>query len=291
MRSLLVLLVACGGGSSSPLAGSAGSGSGTSSELTAVAPAKTVGQLTKDERKQLCLDFVAFQKKTAASDDDQRKQTCAFEAAFTALQTPETDTAAVQAACKKSRDECIAKQAPVDKPEMDCNSEDNLAKMAECPSITVAEMTGCVQDMSAVMKKFIATDLCATIEAGKPDSLTKILDTLQSASCKALETKCKPTPPSKEEAAKLNAETVRALGEFSAKMCACKDTACAEGVQTALQAWSGEMQRKAPELQPDAESMKQAGEHMTKFADCQAKLAGAGSDATGSGSAGSGSAK
>jgi hypothetical protein len=279
---MFLVLVACGGNNTSPLAGD-GSGS---AQVTSIPLAKSMGELSSVERKQLCLDFVAHQKKIAPSDDDQRKQKCAFEAAFGAVQVAGTDDAGAQAACKKSRDECIAKKEPVEKPEMNCNDEQVIAKMAECPTLTVAEMAGCVEDMGVVMKKFVSADLCSTLKAGDNNAITKVLETLQSPKCKALETKCQPAKLKPEEAAKLNVETVTALGKFSTQMCACKDKACSDAVQLALQDWSGEMQKKAPDLQPDPDSVRQANEHMAKYTECMTKLsAGAGSAKTGSGSA------
>lgn len=267
---LIVVLAACGGGSSSPLAGE---------QITSIASTKKIGELSRADQQRLCEDFKRFQDKVAPSDDDQRKMKCTFEAAFASLQS--ADDRAAQTACRVTRDECIAKKEPVEKPQMDCTSSEVLAKMAECPELTIAEMTECVKDMGDVMKKFATVDLCGSLKANSNESISKFFDQMKSAKCEALEARCK---PAKDQAAgdKFHAEALSKVEAFQREMCACKDKACADRVNQAFKTWGTEASKSAPEAKPDPAVAKQTTELVIKYTECLTTLEVA---AEGSGSA------
>jgi hypothetical protein len=278
--ALVILVAACSGNSTSPLVGS-------DDQLTSLAPAKKMSELSRAEKQRLCEDFKTFQVRRSPSEDDQRKQKCAFQAAAEATQA--TDDPAALAACKISRDECIKRKEPVEKPNMDCNSDEVLNNMAQCPAITIGDMSECVKDMAEVMKKFAAVDLCASVKAGDQKALEKVFDQIKSAKCDALEARCKPSPA---DAAKLHAEALEKIESFKQKMCECKSTTCAQNVNEALQKWGGEWAAKTRDAKADDATAKKASELMVGYTECMTKVmtADAGSGSAGSGS-GSGSAK
>ena len=100
-RALVLFLVACGSSSNS----------GGGDKLTSIADTKTMGELTDVEKKQLCEDFKAFQKKMRPTDDEMLRMTCQAKAAMASMgDTASADDTALRASCKKELDACIAKK-------------------------------------------------------------------------------------------------------------------------------------------------------------------------------------
>lgn len=92
------------------------------------------------------------------------------------------------------------------------------------------------------------------------------------------------------------AEAKAKMNEFADKMCACKDTKCAQGVSDEMTKWSTEMSKTASkDEKPSEADMKDMEATTKKLTDCMQKAMGAGdmgsaagSD-TGAGSAAAGS--
>ena len=71
-------------------------------------------------------------------------------------------------------------------------------------------------------------------------------------------------------------EALTKLGELSNRMCACRDKACAEGVNDDYKKWGTEMARNAKPQDARAASpdqLRQMTEYATKYTDCFTKLA------------------
>jgi hypothetical protein len=268
MRALLyvVILAACGGGGGSAL-------DDKHDKLTSLADTKKMGELSKVEKKQLCEDFKAYQKKTKPSEDETLRMACNAKAALSTMSSEAKDDAGIQAACKKERDACIAKKEKAEEKELDCASEDFLGKMGECKDLTVAEITDCVKDMSTVMKKFSTEDLCSTVKAGDKETVTRIFEKMKSSKCELLETKCQAGAGSGGQMDdKLAEEALVKVKEYSAKMCACKDKGCATQISEAMNKWGEEMAAKNPNVRPGPEMTKKLTEAATEYAACMSKL-------------------
>ncbi len=253
---------------------------GGGDKLTSLGDTKKMGELSKEEKKQLCEDFKAYQKKTKPSDEETLKMACNAKAAISTMSSPATDDVGVQAACKKELESCIAKKEKSEEKELDCSSEDFLGKMGECKEITVGEITDCVKDMASVMKKFAGEDLCSGMKAGDKDAITKIFDKMKSTRCEALETKCKGTDKAADPANagggqmddKLAEEALVKVKEYTGKMCACKDKACASEVSGAMNKWGEEMAAKNPNVKPSPAMTKKLTDAATEYAACMTKL-------------------
>ncbi len=267
-RALVLFLVACGSSSNS----------GGGDKLTSLPDTKTMGELTDVEKKQLCEDFKAFQKKMRPTDDEMLRMTCQAKAAMASMgDTTSTDNAALHASCKKELDACIAKKEPMQEPELDCSNPQFLGKMSECKQVTIAEMTDCVRDMAGVMKKMAGEDLCAGVKVGDKTAVMKIFDKLKSEKCEKLEAKCgagsgaaidRPADP------KLEAETITAVTGFKDQMCKCADQACAEKVRAEFTTWGEQMQAKHAAFQPSAEATSKVTALINDYTNCMLKIAG-----------------
>jgi len=275
MRALLyvVVLAACGGGGGSAL-------DDRNDKLTSLGDTKKMGELTKEQKKQLCEDFKAYQKKTKPSDAETLKMACNAKAAISTMSSEAKDDASVQAACKKELEACIAKKEKSEEKELDCSSEDFLGKMGECKELTVGEISDCVQDMSSVMKKFATEDLCSGMKAGDQDAITRIFDKMKSTRCEALETKCKGSDTAGPTNAggggqmddKVAEEALAKVKEYTVKMCACKDKACATDVSGAMNKWGEDMAAKNPNVKPSPAMTKKLTDAATEYAACMTKL-------------------
>ena len=87
-------------------------------------------------------------------------------------------------------------------------------------------------------------------------------------------------------------EAMAKMGEFKDQMCACKDKACADKVQDAMNKWSAENAKNAGDKQekPDDKTMKEMQDVGTKYGECMAKAMGGGDmGGGGGGSAAAGS--
>jgi hypothetical protein len=276
MRGLaLILLVAC---SKEPsiLDDNKGGGGET---LTTLSPTRTMGQLTTEETRKLCEDFKAFQKRTKPSDDQARRMTCQAEAAVTTLAGSGAEPA-LRAECKKQFDACIAKQDKPPEPELDCNSPEFLGQMGMCKELTIGEISDCVQDLTVVMKKLAAEDLCGTLKitAGTPPTM-EIFEKMKSAKCAILETKCQDKAGSGHAMSPdLENKTLAALSDFKGKMCACKDKACVEPVRQEMNRWGEKMAMQNPEFRPSPETAARIAQIVSDYTTCMTTAeAGAGS--------------
>jgi hypothetical protein len=276
MRGLaLILLVAC---SKEPsiLDDNKGGGGET---LTTLSPTRTMGQLTTEETRKLCEDFKAFQKRTKPSDDQARRMTCQAEAAVTTLAGSGAEPA-LRSECKKQFDACIAKQDKPPEPELDCNSPEFLGQMGMCKELTIGEISDCVQDLTVVMKKLAAEDLCGTLKitAGTPPTM-EIFEKMKSAKCAILETKCQDKAGSGHAMSPdLENKTLAALSDFKGKMCACKDKACVEPVRQEMNRWGEKMAMQNPEFRPSPETAARIAQIVSDYTTCMTTAeAGAGS--------------
>jgi len=281
MRGLaLILLIAC---NKEPSVLDDNKGGGQ--PLTTLAATRTMGQLTPAETKQLCEDFKAFQKRTKPSDDEARRMTCQAEAAVTTLAGSGAEPA-LRAECKKQFDECIAKREKPPEPELDCNSPEFLGQMGMCKELTIGEVSDCVQDLTVVMKKLSAEDLCGTLKitAGTPPTM-EIFEKMKSAKCVVIETKCQDKAGSGHAMAPdLENKTLAALSDFKGKMCACKDKACAETVRQDMNRWGEKMAAQNPEFRPSPETAARIAQIVSDYTTCMTTADGA-APGSGSGSA------
>ena len=274
---LIALLAACSGRDTSALGGG--------ELLTTLAPTRTMGELSTDETKKLCEDFKAFQKKTKPSDEQGRRMTCQAEAAVTTLVGSGAEPA-LRAECKKQFDTCFAKQEKPPEPELDCNSPEFLGQMGMCKELTIGEISDCVQDLTQVMKKLAAEDLCGTLKitAGQPPTM-EIFEKMKSAKCAVLETKCQSKAGSGHEMTPdLENKTLAALSDFKGKMCACKDKVCAEPVRQQMNKWGEKMAAQNPDFRPSPEVAARIAQVVNDYTNCMLIAAGDNSK-PGSGSA------
>lgn len=275
MRGLvLILLVAC---SKEPsiLDDTKGGGGET---LTTLAPARTMGQLSTEETKKLCEDFKAFQKRTKPTDDQARRMTCQAEAAVMTLAGSGAEPA-LRAECKKQFDTCLAKQDKPPEPELDCSSPEFLGQMGMCKELTIGEISDCVQDLTVVMKKLAAEDLCGTLKitAGTPPTM-EIFEKMKSAKCAVLETKCQDKAGGGHAMSPdLENKALAALSDFKGKMCACKDKGCAEQVRQEMNRWGEKMATQNPDFRPSPEGAARIAQIVNDYTTCMTTADGSGS--------------
>ncbi len=263
--ALMLFLAACSKDTPSLLAGD--------DQLTSLAPTRTMGELTTDETRKLCEDFKAFQKKTKPSDEDGRRMTCQAEAAVTTLSGSGAEPA-LRGECKKQFDACIAKKEKPPEPELDCNSPEFLGQMGMCKELTIGEISACVQDLTVVMKKLAAEDLCGTLKIlpGQPPTM-EIFEKMKSAKCAVLETKCQSKAGSGHEMTPdLENKTLAALSDFKGKMCACKDKTCAESIRQRMNDWGQKMAAQNPDFRPSPEVAARIAQVVNEYTNCSNAL-------------------
>ena len=74
-------------------------------------------------------------------------------------------------------------------------------------------------------------------------------------------------------------KAIAGMEDFKAKMCACKDKACADKVNEDMAKWGPEMAKNAGtarDAKPDPEAAKKSAEIMTRYTECMTKLMMAG---------------
>ena len=240
-----------------------------------------MGELSAEEKKQLCEDFKAYQKKVKPNEDETLRMTCLAKGVLSTAGYPAKDDADVRGACKKAADECIAKKEKMPEAELDCNSPNFIAKMSECKDLTIGEVSDCVKDMGGVMKSFAAMDHCSALKAGDADAAMKMFGKMKSPKCEAIETKCMgkagPTVEPKTTGVpseKVEKETIAGLTDFKTKMCACKDKACGETVRAEMSAWGERMAKEHTDFKPSAAATTQVTDLVNDYTNCMLKVAG-----------------
>lgn len=240
-----------------------------------------MGELSTDEKKQLCEDFKAYQKKMKPSDAETLQMTCQAKSAVSMMNNEAKDDASLRAACKKELESCVAKKEKMPEPELDCSSPEFLGKMGECKQITVGEIGECVKDMAGVMKRLVTEDLCGGLTVADKTAVMKIFDKLKSDKCEALEARCKGTAGPNVQPnttgtpnAKLEQETIASLTEFKQRMCACKDQACGETVRAEMSSWGERMAKQHTDFKPSDSASNQVKELVNDYTNCMLKVAG-----------------
>ncbi len=72
---------------------------------------------------------------------------------------------------------------------------------------------------------------------------------------------------------KLDADNITdVMEDFSQRMCACKDKACADRIQDEFTKWATEISKKMSNQRPDPEVVKRTTDIMSRYTECMTKL-------------------
>jgi hypothetical protein len=173
----VALVVGCGGSNSSD---------GGSSFSSSVPGSATIGSLSDSDKQKLCNDLAAYVSSSTFKSGEV-KASCSFAGVVgAALATDQTD-AGVQAACKKSYDDCAAQitSAPVD-------ASMCMPPGATCTA-TVSELTAC---LNADVAAFNSIDVpsCASLTVASLNNMTtdpgSTSQPMQPAACATFQMKC-----------------------------------------------------------------------------------------------------
>jgi hypothetical protein len=217
-RALLIVLAACGGGDKPP--------EPTTEPPPKLAPSKLsaatrLGRLSADDQRVLCEELAPLRP-----PDVMIKSACYMTSLASAKGA---DDAALQTACRRSVDACIANPPP----EVTACPLSGLLKMG-CGNATVGEIRACMVASNELMSSFVRTDACSGLRAGDRAYVSNVGKTLTSPQCRAVMKDCR----TDEGDADYQKRVLGPVERFKAEGCACADRACAIKVDDEFRKWS-----------------------------------------------------